>query len=109
MRKERGRERKREKERERERKREKEREMEERGRRGPSLEGWEEREGVSISAEWKGSSNFFYIYRDYTAFCVIPHAIQFRKRMGDTQIYEYLHKLAVDGGKLLSSLWGTEV
>eukprot|EP00026_Physarum_polycephalum_P007831 Phypoly_transcript_07899.p1 GENE.Phypoly_transcript_07899~~Phypoly_transcript_07899.p1 ORF type:complete len:411 (+),score=58.21 Phypoly_transcript_07899:35-1234(+) len=67
-----------------------------------------------ISSEFAGArsldSKFQYTgTRDYTAFCAIPTAIAFRKRIGDSQIYEYLHKLAIDGGKLLSSMWGTEV
>jgi isopenicillin-N epimerase len=48
--------------------------------------------------------------RDYTAFAALPAAFRFRQFLGDEeQIITYCHNLAVQAGRLLAELWGTNL
>jgi len=69
-----------------------------------------------ISSENKVNVTTFidkYLYtgtRDYTAFCSVVEALNFREFVGgDERIFKYLHDLAVQAGHELAALWGTEV
>ena len=44
---------------------------------------------------------------DYTAYCAVNDAFEFRQGLGDRAIMAYIRKLALDGGKLLTDMWGT--
>jgi hypothetical protein len=46
---------------------------------------------------------------DNTAYVSMAAALAFRTSLGDADIMAYLHALAVQGGAILASLWGTEV
>ncbi|KAI0635825.1 PLP-dependent transferase [Trametes polyzona] len=53
--------------------------------------------------EWTGTA-------DTTNYLTVPEAIAFREWLGgEKAIYEYTHKLAIDGGKRLSEVLGTRV
>jgi hypothetical protein len=48
--------------------------------------------------------------RDYTAFAALPSAFGFRQLLGgEEQIITYCHNLAVQAGRLLANLWGTNL
>ena len=48
--------------------------------------------------------------RDYTAFCSIGAAMDFRQSVGgDTAIMTYMSQLAWQGGNRLAFMWGTRL
>jgi len=47
--------------------------------------------------------------RDYTAFCSISAAFEFRNWIGEERIKAYIHDLIVAAGNELATLWETEV
>lgn len=47
--------------------------------------------------------------RDYTAYCVLPAVLAFRRGLGDEAVFRYLHGLAAWGGHYLATLWSTEL
>ena len=53
--------------------------------------------------EWQGTV-------DNSNFAAVTEAVKYRESLGgEAKITEYIHTLAVKGGKILSSAWGTEV
>lgn len=66
-----------------------------------SLEGQGE-SFYQMAFSWLGTA-------DYSPFLAVEDALQFRADLGESAIVEYLHSLAVDGGHLLASRWGTEM
>lgn len=46
---------------------------------------------------------------DYTQFLTFPAAIEFRRRLGEDRIINYIHSLAVIAGRILSKMWKTEM
>ena len=47
--------------------------------------------------------------RDYTAFCSIPAAMDYRTSLGDKEIMDYMHTLAVEGGQAVAGIWNTSL
>lgn len=67
-----------------------------------------------ISSEYSESASFAFKFqytgtKDYAQFCAVTESVKFVTKVGAERIMDYLHKLAVDGGILLSSMWNTEV
>lgn len=68
-----------------------------------------------ISSENKFNATSFavqYLYtgtRDYTGFCSITAALDFRRMVGEDRLVQYVHNLAVQAGHYLAKTWGTEV
>lgn len=46
---------------------------------------------------------------DYTNFLTFPTALEFRRRLGEDRIINYMHNLAIKGAKILARLWNTEI
>jgi selenocysteine lyase/cysteine desulfurase len=46
---------------------------------------------------------------DYSPYMTIPAALQFRRELGEARIRNYMHNLAVQGGKYLAEKFGTLV
>ncbi|TFK16814.1 PLP-dependent transferase [Coprinopsis marcescibilis] len=65
-----------------------------------------ERDGdpnILAQFEWNGTI-------DFTAYLTIPDALAFRQWLGgEHKINAYCHSLALQGGKYLAELWGTEL
>jgi len=67
----------------------------------------------AISEEGLGNTQFQmeFSYQgtsDVSAFLSFVDGIEFRTSLGDSAIMDYMHSLAVAGGELLASMWGTE-
>ncbi|KAI9366841.1 pyridoxal phosphate-dependent transferase [Zopfochytrium polystomum] len=48
--------------------------------------------------------------QDFTAFLCVPAAVEFRKQLGgEDAVMRYCHSLAIEGGRKVAAIWGTEV
>jgi len=67
-----------------------------------------------ISDEGQGATQFQMEFSwvgtmDFSAWVSFSSAFKFRETYGDQNIMNYVHDLAVSGGKLLASMWATEL
>ncbi|XP_065191425.1 uncharacterized protein LOC135822549 [Sycon ciliatum] len=63
-----------------------------------------------ISSEGLASFVHGFLYtgtRDYTAFCAMGAALDYRNGLGDVEIRVYMHQLAATTGALLANMWKT--
>jgi len=66
-----------------------------------------------ISWEGQGETHFQMAFSylgttDYSAYLAMEAALQFRARLGEDAIVQYIHTLAGQGGDVLAAKWGTE-
>ena len=55
------------------------------------------------------TENYAYVgTRDYTAYCCVGAALEFRATLGDRDIMRYNHNLAMFAQRHLAEAWGTE-
>lgn len=67
-----------------------------------------------ISLEGQGQSFFQMAFSwlgttDFSSYLAMADALDFRASLGDGDIIDYMHSLAVQGGQLLARAWGTEL
>ncbi|KAF9168343.1 hypothetical protein BGX21_005898 [Mortierella sp. AD011] len=60
------------------------------------------RGGFEMEFSWNGTM-------DYSTILSIEGALEFRKQYGEKAIINYMHKLAIQGGKIMSEILGTNV
>jgi len=68
---------------------------------------------TTISGEGRGNSTYQMQFSyegtlDYTAYLTFPTALAFRRAFGDAKIMTYMHNLAISGGQILATRWGTD-
>jgi hypothetical protein len=56
---------------------------------------------LQMEFSWTGT-------QDFAPYLSIPAAFDFREKLGESAIMNYMHSLAVQSGQVLSSAWGTE-
>lgn len=69
---------------------------------------------TTISREGQGPTFFQseFSYQgtsDMTAYMSMADALRWRARLGDREIMEYIHQLALRGGQILADKWGTDI
>lgn len=59
-------------------------------------------DGYTAAFDWPGT-------KDFSAYLAVADAVAFRRSFGEDAIFEYCHALAVAGGEMLATAWGTEL